>query len=103
MLRDDLHKVWTMLGGLRTQILNVLKRARLVLCIDGASAASAVWMQVLCTDPGGRWPPRDWRHPKSEATIPVKIFEPKYRLGHPENYLFLLSKKIIFRVKVSKK
>ena len=26
--------------------------------------------------------------------IPVLLFQPKYRLGHPENYLFLLSKKI---------
>ena len=25
---------------------------------------------------------------------PVKFFQPKYRLGHPENYLFLLSKNI---------
>ena len=31
------------------------------------------------------------------------FFWPKYRLGHPENHLFLLSKKNVFRIKVSKK
>ena len=30
-------------------------------------------------------------------------FQPKYRLGHPENYLFSLSKKYIFWIEVSKK
>ena len=30
-------------------------------------------------------------------------FQPKYRVGHPENYLFSLSKKNLFRIKVSKK
>ena len=31
------------------------------------------------------------------------FFQPKHRLGHPENNLISLSKKYIFRIKVSKK
>ena len=33
----------------------------------------------------------------------VTFFQPKYRLGHPENNFNLLSKKSVFRVKVSPK
>ena len=36
------------------------------------------------------------------TTLAVKFFQPKYRLGHPEYYLFLSSKKNNFRIKVSK-
>ena len=32
--------------------------------------------------------------PKTPSS--VLLFQPKYRIGHPENYLFLLSKKIFF-------
>ena len=37
------------------------------------------------------------------CTVVNASFQPKYRLGHPENYLFSLPTKIIFRIKVSKK
>ena len=33
----------------------------------------------------------------------VLLFQPKYRLGHPENYLFLLSKNIFTGSKYQKK
>ena len=33
----------------------------------------------------------------------VLLFKAKYRIRHPENYLFLLSKKYIFWIKASKK
>ena len=38
---------------------------------------------------------------KSLMLSSVLPFQPKYRLGHPENYLFLPSKKYIYRIKVS--
>ena len=31
------------------------------------------------------------------------FFQPKYRLGHPENYLFLLSKRVLLGSKYPKK
>ena len=34
--------------------------------------------------------------------LPVLPFQPNYRLDHPENYLFSLSKKTISWIKVSK-
>ena len=34
---------------------------------------------------------------------PVMCFKPKYRLGHPENYLFLLSQRILLGSKYPKK
>ena len=37
------------------------------------------------------------------ASQPVLPFEPKYRLAHPENYLFSLSIKIFFGSKYPKK
>ena len=39
----------------------------------------------------------------SKSSRPVLLFSPKNRLGHPENYLFVLSKKYFFWIKVSKK
>ena len=41
--------------------------------------------------------------PAQKHWCTVLLFQPKYRLGHPEKYLFLLSKKICFCIKVSKK
>ena len=37
----------------------------------------------------------------SQVCLTVLPFQPNYRLGHPENYLFSLSKKNIFWIKVS--
>ena len=47
---------------------------------DNRSTAITVWLLL--------WVLRYW------CSTPAKFFSPKYRLGHPENYLCLLSKKI---------
>ena len=44
-----------------------------------------------------------YRQERVNPSPAVLLFDPKYRVCHPENYLFLLSKKNIFWVKVSQK
>ena len=39
---------------------------------------------------------------KTNSDSSVLLFQPKYRLGHPENYLFLLSKKVFTGSKYAK-
>ena len=62
-----------------------------------ALLGDAHWCEVVVENFERRWQHRmGTQHCKLKTTRhgPVVLFQPKYRLAHPENYLFSLSKKI---------
>ena len=71
---------------------------RTVIQSAGRCASSWHWKQYVC--PHLHRISTGLQQCQCSSVLP---FSPKYRLGHPENYLFLLSKKYIFRIKLSNK
>ena len=59
------------------------------------------WKRKLCWLQAASTQPTRGQHGFGTLQL-VMPFQPKYCLGHPENYLILLSKKCIYRIKVSK-